>query len=99
MDKLILVLYVDVGNLEPNLVEDYVARVSRGLLPEEVVKNLDATAFIIPRRGDGTRLECINPHYVLDQDLFKEYRQKLDILNENLDHFIAQKTPVDGEKL
>jgi len=99
MDNMILVLYVDVGNMEDKDVTEFVRRVSKGLLPEEVVRNLDATVFVIPRRGEGTRLECINPHYVLDQDLFDQYRKNLEILNENLNHFIVQKAPVNGKEL
>lgn len=96
MDKLILVLYVDIGDLLD--VESVIMceRVGKQLFPEEVVMKLDATTFIIPVRGGGTRLECISPKFIVDAEVMRDHRLKLDILNENLDHFINQKN--DGKK-
>lgn len=87
MDKLILVLYVDVQNLSPKESEDLCNHIGKTLFRPEVIEKLDATTFIIPVNGGGTRLESINPKFIVDVDVYRDYRLKLDVLNENLDHF------------
>ena len=95
MDKLILVLYVDVGNIENKYVDKHVKRIGHALFTEDVIRKTEATTFVIPVRGGGTRIECINPKFVVDNEVVREHRIKLDILNENLDNFI--KLQKDGE--
>lgn len=90
MDKLILVLYIDVGAMDNEEIQKHVLKISSTLFNDEIKNKLDATTFTIPIRGGGTRIECINPKFIVDADLMKEHRLKLDVLNENLDHFISQ---------
>lgn len=92
MDKLILVLYVDVQNLEESTINEYVKHVSNRLFPEDVTAKLDATTFVIPRIGGGTTIEAINPKFIVDNDLYKEFRLKFDVLNEHINDYINTKT-------
>lgn len=91
MDKLILVLYVDVETLEGEEAENYVNRVAASLFTKEVVEKLNATTFVIPRRGGGCMIESLNPKFVLDHDMYADYKLKLDVLSEHIDHFIEHK--------
>lgn len=88
MDKLILVLYVDVQNLDEETAGNYVRMVSKSLFPEDVTSKLDATTFVIPRIGGGTVLEAINPKFVVDADVHRDFRLKMDILSEYISEFI-----------
>lgn len=88
MDKLILVLYVDVGNLDDSKINEHVRYVAGSLFTEEVIKKTEATTFVIPVREGGTRVECINPKYVVDLDLYESHHQKLESINKNLDYLI-----------
>jgi hypothetical protein len=97
MDKLILVLYVDVGNIPEKNVNEVVKKIGNSLFTEDVISNLNATTFVIPTRGGGTRIECVNPKFVVDNDVYREYRIKMDILNENIDKFILYKTKKENE--
>lgn len=96
MNKLILVLYVDVGNLDVNFIKDHVDHVGSSLFTEDVIKATEATTFVIPVRSGGTRIECINPTYIVDQNLYDLHRQKLEEINKNLDYFMLL-TKKDGE--
>lgn len=91
MDKLILVLYVDVETLQEREAEEYVNRIAAYLFPKDVVEKLGATTFVIPRRGGGTVIESLNPKFIVDADVYREYRLKLDVLSEHIDHFIESK--------
>lgn len=95
MDKLILVLYVDVGNLLAEEADLYTKRVSSSLFPTSVVEKLDATTFIIPRRGGGTVIESINPKFIVDESVYRDFRLKIDVLAEHINHFIE--TKINGE--
>ena len=92
MDKLILVLYVDVQNLDEETAGNYVRMVSKSLFPEDVTSKLDATTFVIPRVGGGTVLESINPKFILDADVYRDHRLKMDVLQEHMSDFIKLKT-------
>jgi hypothetical protein len=91
MDKLILVLYVDVQNLDEETAANYVKMVSKSLFPEDVTSKLDAITFVIPRIGGGTIIESINPKYILDTNLYSDFRLKMDVLQEHMSDFIKLK--------
>lgn len=97
MDKLILVLYVDVGNSPDEDINSYIKLVGGQLFSEEVILKLEATTFVIPTRSGGTRIECINPKFIVDNDVYRDYRIKMDILNENIDKFILDKNKKENE--
>jgi hypothetical protein len=91
MDKLILVLYVDVETLEGREADEHVQHVAASLFPKDVVDKIEATTFVIPRRGGGTVIESLNPKFIVDAEVYREYRIKLDVLTEHIDHFIENK--------
>ena len=92
MDKLILVLYVDVQNLDEETAANHVRMVASSLFPEDVTSKLDATTFVIPRIGGGTTIEAINPKFIIDADVYRDFRLKMDVLSEHMTEFINLKT-------
>jgi hypothetical protein len=78
MDKLILVFYIDVGNLASEDIPDYMKNISKNMVDENIIN------YIIPVRTE-TRVECLNPKLVSLEDYTKakkilEYNQ--DIVNK-----------------
>lgn len=90
-DKKILVLYVDVTDVALEKQHIHVEQISRSMFPKSVIEAINATVFTIPRQGGGTTLECIHPKFILDQEVYREYRIQTDILIEHLNHFNKQK--------
>jgi hypothetical protein len=90
MDNIILVLYLGVEGLTPSEVEVHATSIGKTLFPEETMKKLNAVSFIIPVLSKDTRLECINPTLITDEEVKRQHRLKLDELNEHLTHFIEQ---------
>lgn len=86
-NNLILVLYLGIGNMIEEDVPEYAGRIQKSLFPEEVIKKLGATLFIIPRRDIQTTLDCINPKYVVDKELYESYNEKLKFLVKEMNQF------------
>jgi hypothetical protein len=74
MNKIILVHYINVGNLKTNDVQQYLEKVKNALF----IKNKDIINYIIPVKSE-TRIECLNPKLVSDED----YSKAKDLLDRN----------------
>jgi hypothetical protein len=71
-DKLILVHYIDTGNLDMVDVPGYIEKIARKMSSEKD----EHMSYFVPIRGE-TRIECINPKLVDE----KEFQVHLDSLN------------------
>ena len=71
-DKLVLVHYINIGNIDHSDVEGYIERIRNGLS----IDKDEALTYFIPIREGETRVECINPRLV-NVDVFKEAVKKL----------------------
>jgi hypothetical protein len=74
MEKIILIYYINVGNIERNDVSKVVEDVVRKFSPKE---EDNIISYWIPIREGETRVECINPKLVSQED-FTEAKQVLD---------------------
>lgn len=87
MEKIILVHYINVGNIDGNdvskIMEDVVKRFS---LKEED----NIISYWIPVREGETRVECINPKLVSQED-FTEAKRVLDRNQEIVNDIIKWK--------
>jgi len=63
-DKIILVHYINVGNIDECDIEEFITKISKGLKPES---DDDALFYFIPVRLGDSRVECINPKVVSDE--------------------------------
>ena len=61
MEKLILVLYLNMNGVPNNEVDDYCKQVI------EKIKNDDIIHYVIPVRNQETKVECINPKLVSEK--------------------------------
>jgi len=86
MEKIILVVYVDIGNLDGSEVQQYIENV-RSSFNSDDTKNL--FLIIIPIEGE-TRIECLNPK-LLSEDDFKEAKEIFEKYKLSLDKFINKK--------
>jgi hypothetical protein len=74
MEKIILVHYINVGNIDGNDVSKIMEDVVKNFSPKE---EDNIISYWIPVREGETRVECINPKLVSQED-FTEAKQVLD---------------------
>lgn len=75
MDKLVLIFYISVKNLDYSDISNYMEDVANHL---RSVDN-DILNYFIPVFDGDTRVECLNPKLLSD----KEYQKSLDVLERN----------------
>lgn len=89
-DRRILVFYLGVGqDMNNNDVERYVMRVKKNFFSNDFLKNNNCEVIIIPNRNLESKIECINPLYVTDEELIKEHENLMKEFNSSLNNFIV----------
>ena len=74
MEKIILVHYINVGNKSPEKVSQMMAEINAVLSKEENIIH-----YVYPVRDQETRVECINPKLVSEED----YNSTKEVLKRN----------------
>jgi hypothetical protein len=93
MEKVkILVIYIGIAGFRSEDVPEYVAKVGKKISPE----TLDSEIIIIPTQSYETRIECINPIYITDEELKIKHTNLMQELHEELETQI--KVLKDGEE-
>ena len=82
----IFVIYVGVAGIRSEDISQFIEKVSRKISPSTV----DAEIIVIPIQATDTRIECINPTYVTDEELVKKHTDLMKELHEELEHQIKQ---------
>ncbi len=86
MDKLILVFYIDVGNISPSEVAEYI----EGIRDNTRVGDInEVVQFYIPVRDQETRVECINPKFVTDEDMIKKFEKQIKGVNSKCEQIMS----------
>jgi len=84
MEKLIIVYYISVGNRTPQaareIISSFIANCS--LVKDENLHNV----FVPIREGD-TKVECINPRFLPEED-FQKYKSQLEECEEKVKEFL-----------
>lgn len=81
-DKLFLVIYLNITGIHSADVVEYINEVT------EVVKFDDSVQrLIVPVRGEETKIECINPVLLTDEQ-YEEARKKIESLTEKVEEAI-----------
>lgn len=70
-DKIIIVAYVNVGSIHDDDINAFLTRTASVLKPEEDGSSL---FYVIPVRGEESRLECINPKLVSEEEYEKAHQ-------------------------
>jgi hypothetical protein len=86
MDKIILVHYINIDGV-PNssLVE------MMEMIKESLAKDADIISYIVPIRDEPTRIECVNPKLLKDNDdAWDNVKRILDRNQKAVDKFIKE---------
>lgn len=70
-DKLILVAYINISGIHDADVSDFIMEAVNNLKPKEDDSIL---FYVIPVRGEESRLECINPKLVSEEEFEKAHQ-------------------------
>lgn len=82
----ILVLYVGVSLIRSADIPTYVNKVANEIIP----KTFKGETIVIPTQQYDTRIECINPQYVSEEELIVKHTQLMKELHKNIEHFRNQ---------
>lgn len=77
---LILVYYIGVAMIRSADIPEYVRNVTKNILLE----NFEGSIIVIPVQTMDSRVECINPRYITDENLIKEHTERMKKLEEEL---------------
>jgi hypothetical protein len=86
-EKIILIHYINVGNIDGNNVSEMMENVVKKFSPKE---EDNIISYWIPVREGETRVECINPKLVSEED-FTEAKRVLDRNQEIVNDIINWK--------
>lgn len=101
MEKIILVHYIDVGNMPASEVHEHMLKIQKMLYREEQ----DTVNYIVPIQGQ-TRIECLNPKLVSEEEYAKakemlDRNQKivdeLVLMCKQRDDEVEKQTPVENK--
>ena len=87
-EKIILIHYINVGNIDGNNVSEMMENVVKKFSPKG---EDNIISYWIPVREGETRVECINPKLVSEED-FTEAKRVLDRNQEIVNNIINWKT-------
>jgi len=80
MENKILVIYVGVAGIRSEDIEEFVHKICRRISPE----TFQGEIIIIPTQSPDTRIECINPEYITNEELIRENMEMMKKLREEL---------------
>lgn len=83
-DKLILGIYVNIDRINTSDVDEYLTEFASTVKFDDSVMR-----FIIPVRGEESRVECINP-VLLTEEQYKETEEKVKKLQEKVDEALGK---------
>lgn len=94
-NKLILVFYVDVSNVPPPNISEYIRIVREATTPPDLDDSNKMLRYFIPINGPN-RLECLNPpvSYCCNNKKSKSFVKKLEETNNRLDRLLESMFPV-----
>lgn len=85
-DKLILVYYVQVGSMSIESAKRYLLELQKTFSPKD---NDYYCIFIVPIKNGDTKIECLNPRIIKEDDeLANEVLSKLEEAKNKLDIFL-----------
>jgi len=88
-NKPIYVAYVAIGAIEDQEdIQTIMASAYESMNP--IFKEMEGEVIFIPVRGTDSRLECINPKYITEDELIRKHRLLIDELHEHLDGHLKE---------
>ena len=80
MENKIIVIYIGIKNIRSEDINAYINKVTNKIIPSTI----EAEFIVIPINSLDTRIECINPKYITDENLIKEHSNLISELNIKL---------------
>jgi len=81
MEKnLIIVIYVGVAGVRSEDIPHFVEKITKKIAPS----TFEGELIIIPTQSLDTKIECINPKYITNEELIKEHTEMVKNLKEQL---------------
>lgn len=74
-----LAFYINVGNMDSEDVKKYMKKISKQLSSDKSFR-----FFIVPVRDQETKIECIYPNFLYDEEMKNKMNTVLDKLIENI---------------
>jgi len=85
-NKLILVYYISVMHLDYEDIPEYMQKIRDKIN----ISDLNGHSIFIPVLTQDSRVECINPKYITEEDLIKEHVFLLKKLNVELQYNVEE---------
>lgn len=86
MDKIILVHYINIDGVPNSNLGEMME-----LVKESLAKDADIISYIVPVRDEPTRIECVNPKLLKDDDnAWDNVKRILDRNQKAVDKFIKE---------
>ncbi len=78
-EKLIIVMYIGVVGIRSEDIPEYVQKVTNRIAP-----SFEGELIVIPVQSTDTKIECINPKYITDEELVRQHTDMMKKLQEEL---------------
>jgi hypothetical protein len=82
IENKILVIYIGVAGIRSEDIETFTQKVIKKIMPV----TFQGEIIIIPIQSVNTRIECINPMYIVQPQLIQKHTELMKEINENLEH-------------
>jgi hypothetical protein len=86
LENKIILMYIGVAGIRSEDIEDFIQKITRRIAPSTV----NGEIIVIPTQTTDTRIECINPIYITEEELVKKHTDLMKELHEELEHQIKQ---------
>jgi hypothetical protein len=84
IENKILVIYIGIAGIRSEDIETFTQKVSKKIIPE----TFHGEIIIIPTQSLDTRIECINPKYILEPQLIQKHTELMKEINEHIKYQI-----------
>lgn len=85
-NKLILVYYIAIMHLEPHDIAEYMKRVKDKIH----IPDFDGHMIFVPVYTHETKIECINPKYITEEELLTKHTSLMNELNKELQYHVEE---------
>lgn len=80
METKIIVIYLGIAGIRSEDIENYVKAVTSKIIPS----TFQGEIIVIPTQLVDTKIECINPKYITDDNLIKQHTESMKRLQDEL---------------
>ena len=82
MENKILVIYIGVAGIRSEDIPHFREKIVEKITPSTFIGEI----IVIPVQSYDTKIDCINPKYITDEELIKEHTEMMKKLQEELRH-------------